>query len=858
MRHVQRFALDNIYCAPSQDKQYSFKMARTHRWSAPPRGTAAIYAVNKHLPTKNERYQVFTIGNMPAEVLNLLSQKQFWLRDSWIKVSDDMVERNYILKVYNADGVMFPRDKIFYSFVNEHSLIFALEVSDEMKREVAIESFVYLNIYSNAYFQTAEFASLPSPVGIDYKNTVVYNNLDKVQLQNYVANKRASGGEVFIYVNGYWVPEITLNIPDMSQVELVYDQSVVAREYFRVKGLRTFSSVLDQTSKYLVMRPKTQDYIQYQDDTEVYIHSDKPLVQRGVYFYKHKAESMRNVTDKDYSLHAQYVNNTCIKLGELVEMGMDNKQIVIYTRKSGRDMPLVYSSLKLHEFYKLPLGMQEDILNNTNYTLDNYRVERLESSEYFQIARASKMHYITPEVATKALGYAAVAHYYADTPQKVESNLVKVPELYQWGSMAFEHDSNGLYTGYYPTNGPVYQPASTDTAFVEFVKGMVQPNQGSLHPNVGSTTLADKDEEVWAVAAYFDGPVRQSAWEDINTRITVSGSTISWNEAEGKKVKLIHSHNPNIYEEDIDLFDGVLYFPITSMEDRGTGVQKFIADVPYLNISLYLNGNYLTEGIDYHMDFPYVSICSKKYINYALPKQKLHVRASGWTSDKNKINYLNVKGFVNNGALTRNNYYDLRDDRVYSVFVDGKMYDKGSVYFSESDNTVRLSHAMNGKPYTVRENFIPTKFLTGENMMFLHHSNARLNAKIAELFNIAYPEPDINEFNIINEAHYLYSPVVSKMVNDILTGVLPESVYSTPYNDTTILQLVDGRYKDLLKLDPIKHSYPATTVEIHPHLGNAAVELNLLQYRFITNVVRIITNNQPQRINLSGYLSISD
>lgn len=858
MRHVQRFALDHIYRAPSQDKQFSFKMARTHRWTAPPRGTVAIYAVNKHLPTKNERYQVFTIGNIPSEVVNLLTQKQFWLRDSWIKVSEDMVARNYILKVYNADGNMFPRDRIYYSFVNEHSLMFALEVSDQMKVDLPIETFVYLNIYSNAYFQSAEFASLPNRVGIDYRNTIVYNNLDKVQLQNYITNKRAIGGDVFIYVNGYWVPEVTLNIPDGSHVEIIYDQSVTDREFTKIKGLRTFASTVDQTSKYLVMRPKKHDYIEYVDDTEVYIHSDRPLVQRGVYFYKHKDGVMRNVTDKDFSFNAQYVNNTCIRLGDLVEPGLENKQMVIYTRKSGRDMPLVYSSLKLHEFYKLPLSMQEDILSNTNYTLDNYRVERLEASAYFQVARAPKMHLVTPELSTKALGYAAVAHYYADTPQKVTSISTKVPELYQWDSTAFEYDSDGVYTGQYVTNGPVYQPTHSGTSFVEFMKGQSQPNQRLLHPNVGSITLEDKDEEVWVIAAYFDGPVRQSAWEDINARVTVAGGVVSWNEAEGKKVRIIHSHDPNIYEEDLDLSDGVLYFPITSMEDRGTGVQKFIADVPYLNISLYLNGYYLTEGIDYLMDFPYVSICSKKYINYGLPKQKLHVRCSGWVSDKTRINYQNVKGFVNNGALTRNNYYDLRDDRVYSVFVDGKIYDRDSVYFSESDNTVRLSHPMNGKPYTVRENFIPTKFLTGENMLFSHHSNARLNTKIAELFNVAYPEPDINEFNVIDQAHYLYSPVVSKMVNDILSGVLGEAVYSTPYNDTTILQLVDNEYKHLLKLDPVKQRYPATTVEIHPHLGNDTIELNLLQYRFITNVVRVITNNNPQRINLSGYLSITD
>lgn len=857
MYHVQRFALDNIYCAQGQDKQYSFKMARIHRWTAPPRGTVPIYAVNKHLPTKDGRYQVFTIGNIPSEILNLLSQEKFWLRDSWIKVSDDMVLRNYILKVYNADGLMFPRDMIYYSFVNEHSLMFALEVTDAMKVQLPIETFVYLNIYSNAYFQSADFNSLPNPIGIDHKVSIVNNNLDKVQLQNYVSNRRSNGGDVFIYVNGYYTPEITLNIPDGSTVEIVYDQSVLGKERINVKGLRTFGSILDNITKYLVVRSKTENHILYQDDCELYINTNKPLVQKGLYFYKHKSHVMRNVTDKDYSLNAQYINNTCIRLGELVEPGLDNKEIVLYTRKSGRDMPLVYSSLKLHEFYKLPLSMQEDILNNTGHTLDIYRAERLEASEYFQIARVSRMHYVTPQVSTKALGYAAIAHYYADTPQVVNTPEVKVPELYQWNSIAFEYNKQGLYKGNFVTNGPLYQTSNPDVGFVEFVKGRIAPNQGSLYPAVGSMVLEDINEEIWAVAAYFDGGVKQSVWEDITPKLTVSGKNISWSQPEGRKVRIIRSHEHNIYDEDLDLSDGSLYFPITSMEDRGNGVQKYIADLPYINVSLYLNGHYLTEGIDYTIDFPYISICSKKYIDYTLPKQKLHVRCNGVTLDKKYINHLNVKGFVNNGALTRNNYHDLREDRVYSVFVDGKMYDRAKVFFSEEDNTVRLIHPLNGKPYTIRENFIPTKFITGESMLKLYHENAAVNKKIADLFTIAFPEPEIDEFNTISEPHYLFSPVVSKLINDILTGVIAENVYSTPYNDTVILKLLDSEYKNLLKMDPIKLSHPATVTEIHPHLGNGVIELNLLQYRFVTNVIRILTNNKPERINLSGYLAIS-
>ena len=859
MRHVQRFALDNIYCAPGQDRQFSFKMVRVNKSYLPAKGYTSVYGLQKHLPNKVSKFQVFLLGNLPTQILNLMSQKQLWLRDSWIKASDDMVARNLIVKVYNEDGLNFPRDHIYYSFTDENSLMIALEVSEYIKAKLPIVSFKFLQVYSNAYFQSTEFNNLTNKTGISYKCGIVNSNSDKVQFQNFVALNKAKGGDVFIYADGYYVPEVTLSIEDGSLLEVIYDQSVISRETVAVTDMRTFSSIRDSKMKYLMYRDKTQDFIQYEDDNEVYIHSNKPLVKKGLFYYKHKAHAMRNVTDKDYSFNSQYINNTCMRVSSLVDPGPGDKYLILYTRRSGRDMPLVYSSLKLHELYKLPAETQLNVINNTGFTLDLFRAERLENSDYFKVADASKMSEVTLALATSALGYGALTRYFAETPCKSVSMDILVPELYQWNSVGFEYNEDGKYVGRFVTNGPIFSKSSTSIKLVEFMKGSVPSNFGELHPPQGSTVLTDTDEEVVILAAYFEDHVRQSVWEEVTSTsgLTRADNTLSWDVELGKKVKIVRLNQLNIYEQDIDLSDGSLYFPIISYEDKGTGLQNHIADVPYLNISLYLNGNYLTQGIDYTLDFPYVSIVSKKYIDYTLPAQKLHVRASGFTLDKQAINHLDVSGFVSHGTLTRNSYYDLRNDRVYSVYVDGKLKARDSVRYSEDDNTVRLNSSSNGLPYTLRETFIPIKFLTGQDTRALYESNNNSNKKIADLFNVAYPEPSINPFNVIGQAHYLFSPVVSKIINDLVRGVLPESLYSTPYNDDSIHNLLSTRYKGLLKLDPVKLEFPSTIVEIHPHLGNTVIALNLLQYRFVINVIRIITNNKPQRINLSGYLSLA-
>lgn len=860
MLHAQRFALDNIYCAPSQDKQFSFRMTRMNKTYLPPKQRITVHNATKHLPNALSSFHVFSIGGIPPQILNLLTQQEHWFKDSWIRASEDMVARNFILKVYNADGLVYPRAHLYYSFTDQNSLLVALEITDTLRSQMPVDSFTFLHLYSNAYFNTTAYHTLPVKRGIQYLSGVVNNNLEKVQFQSFVSANTVHGGDVFVYVNGHYVPAVTLSIPDGSSVEVVYDQSVRVREVFSVNDLRTFSSTLDGKMKYLLYRGDEQNFIQYQDDTEVYVTDVTAFVQRGLYFYKHNADVMRNVTDKDYSLNAPYLNNTCIRLGELTTPGMGTKRVVLYNRHSGRQMPLTYSALKLHELYKLPNDVQCDVINNTGYTLDLYRAENLENSNYFKVAGASKMMDITSQLATSAIGYAGLTYYYGETPQTLTGANANVPELYQWNSVGFEYDALGKYTGHYVTNGAMYSRALSTSAYVEFMKGSVPPNFGELLGHQDSFVLEDPTEELVFLSAYFSGSTKQSIWEDITftPKLTRVGGAVSWLEDVGKKVKIVHMNALNIYDLDMPLTEGFIYFPITSTEDRGTGFQSFVADVPYLNISLYLNGNYLTQGIDYNIDFPNVCVFSKTYLNYGLPAQKLHIRCSGFTLDKTQINHLNVNGFVNNGVLTRNQRYDLREDRVYSVFVGGKLYDKNLVSFSEEDNTVRTQHAMNGLPYTVRENFIPVRFLSGVDSRPLYQMNNVANKKVSDLFNVAYPEPSINPFNVITTPHYLFSPVTSKIVNDMVSGVIPESVYSTPYNDNAILSLLASNYNHLLMMDPVKLVFPSTIVSIHPHLGNSVIAFNLLQYRFLQNVIRIITNNNPSKINLSGYISLSN
>lgn len=854
----QRFALEHIYCAPAQDRQYSFRMARVNKKTFPTIREITVYGVSKKLPNTTSYFHVFTMGNMFPEFLNLQGQKKQWLRDQWVKMSDDMNQRKFIAKIYNDDGVVFPRQNVYYSYTDESSLLVAIEVNSYLQQHFDVSSFQYLNVYSNAYFQSSEFNNLPLRKGIECFGLMVGNNLEKAQLQTRINNLVANGGDVFVYADGYFIDKVTLNIPDQSFVEVVYDQSVIKRDVFDLQGLRTFESVKDNRLKYLLYRPKERDTIEYQDDTEVYVAQKNTGLNRGLLLYRHQDYVMRNVTDKDFSLNSIFVNNTAQTLSHKVGGAQADKTVVLYVRKSGRERQLVYNGMKLHELYKLPFDVQKNVISNMNYTVDFFRAEQLENSAYFQCASAPGIGKITPQLAIDAIGYNGMTYYYANSPVVTNGALtIEVPELYQEDSLAFEYDVNGKYLRMVASVGPLYTCTDASVAFVEFMAGSIPLNYGALYTH--DAAIPTDGLECRILSAYFDGAVRTSQWVDItNTpdKCQRTDSTFVITENEGKKIKMVCLHHPRVYDLELPLTSGNLEFVLTQPEDRGNGVVNTTLDVPYETIEFFMNGNRLTEGLDVFMKFPSVSICTKRYLDYSKETQHLHIRMSGFTLDVSKINQLELRGFVNNGTLTRNKRYDIRDDKVMSVFVDGKLRDRNAVRYSENDNTTRITNPKNGQSYVLRESFIAIKQLTGVDSYPIYCKNIQTNQRISNLYDLVFPEPPIDEFNAIAARHVLYSPLISTILVHLKQGEIPASLYTNPYDDTAILQLIDQRYKNLFLLDPIRANLPELIVEIHPHLGNATIELDLLQYRFVQNVIRVITGGKPEKINISGYLSL--
>lgn len=857
MLEAQKLALNTIYAAPSQDDQYRFSLVEV-TGNYPVKKTIKVYEEIKNLPNQQDRFLVFAIGNITPSFLNLINKDRSWFRDTWVNVEEDMNNRNFIVQFYNSKGVVFPRKNFFYSPMN-NGLLVSFLVDRDIQNLFGTIDCKYMRVYSNEVFDSDLQGAIKGQDSIKCESKLVRNNVDKQKLIIKFNTWEEEGGKCLVYVNGYFTDKVRLGIPDNSLIEVVYDKSILNIERYKLSTLRTFLSTKDNRVKYFLYRTRQVNYMQYEDDLEIYITEEVDNLKLGTYYYQHKNYALTNVTDKDFALDSIFVNNQATELVTRFGGNVMDKDVVVLTRKSAVDRVLVHNASKLHELYKLPLAVQEDLMSNVNTTLPIFRAEYLEDSHYFKLMASTSLKNITPLLATQALGYNGLSYYLGNTPNQVPLNAnVEVPFLYRTNSLVYEYNASGKVLGYYPTYGPMYTVKDPLAAYVEFLQG-TKINTFKLHLDGDSIPLLSKEFRL--IASSSINGTRVNDWVDITNNedyVTYVGNEARLTVTPNMGVRITYENDVICEDKEVSLDSGVLTFPIDIFtEDTDNSLVRRL-DYYFANTEVFMNDYRLTYKLDFFYSEGVVIITNKTHIDYTKSKQKVHIRLTNPCLLKETINAREIRGFVNHGVLTRNNYYDITDDKVLSVFVDGKLVPRDNILFSETDNTVRLTSPTNGLPYTVNRRLIslyPANHLTTRAFFI---ENEEKDTSISNLFNVIYPEPDIGDFNIIQDHYYVYSPIVSKVIVDLKNNTIDPDIYTKPYNDTDIQNLINTRYKTYYELDPIREDYPNNLVEVHPHAGNSTILVTVHQYRFLTNLIRIITNNQPDRINISGYLAIDN
>lgn len=855
---LQDHARKNVWCTPNQDKQAIFKPNRLTGLNGAWIDFQVMWVRHK-LPDSRSRFHVYQIGQIHPLLLGLDDGK----KNVWIKLSDACNVRNLMANVYTAKGIQIHRSQVWYKVTTEKDLIFAIRVPEYSRIPIDLwQEDIFIRLYSNAFFQS-ERANLADHL-IYIEGTQAVTNSDILAMQNKVQTYRnKTVGFTTCFINGRSCDNIDLvNARPGDYIEFVYDGSVKKVVTFDANSLPQFESDLDNVYKYLLHYPGNADIIEYMDDVDIYFVRPNGNRFKGLYYNKNNPNAMRMVTHKDYSIPVSYLE---AYLQANTDFGaLPGMQLVLTIRDSGYHRPLVNENSRIRDLYRLEDDELLQAMIGVNSTVDVWKAVNLENSKYTAIMSMDYSQ-ITTKVVQDAYGYNAISVLVADTPQRaiLQSNAkrIEIPSGLADECTVYEYDAAGKLLGYYNHNsGSAYACANITTDLCEVLSGYGDIGLGSYW-NV-QTHPIDMNQSYRFYRCGVTNGVIDDVWEDVTgtQQYAVINGVVNWFVDRDQYYTLVRSNKKHIaYELDYMAVDGLITFSLREWREDLQAYRTMA--VPMGELTLFLNGKSLIEGLDYIVDFPRVTINNKEYLDDPDNKvQKITVRHTNFCApDMTRPNVPDV-GFVQYGTLSFNNRFDIRDDHVNRVIVDGALYRYDELHYGEEDFTIGVTDARNGSPYAIDDIVVPMNdYLQRDSEMVdptfeLRERSLAIDKAISDYLTLKIPQKDPDEPSAIPNLYQVVSPFFNRIVHDLNSGALWDARFIEQYGDDFVRSTCQ-HYEYLLAWDPVTDTNlpDERFVVIHPHNVNGYVDMGIYQFKFLTRVARIYGSN---RISLSGSIRV--
>jgi hypothetical protein len=855
-------AIKNVWCTPNQDDQVVFAPARISV-ARGATGTVPVLWETLNLPDTTSVYHVFQVGQVSPGLLDLLPTAGVWTL-----VAQHMKDRQLFADVYTIDGIQLPRIETYILVNWDKNVLIAIK--DQQPLVDLSQEQLFLRLYSNAYFDSARYTNVNGNPPIDIYGARITGINQALQLQRQMQALQAQPGLVSAYQNGMLVDAFNPFTVTIGQVvEFVYDASVEKVITIPVQSLQTFTSLLDLKEKFLIHYAGTDDgTIDYLKDIDFYlVNTDQPgpvPTFRGVYYHKNNPDAVRQLTHRDYSICVPYVfgyaSSTVSGWGGLV----NNLSVRMHIRHSGYQRSLISDVNRILDLYKLPdLNIVEAMLG-TNATIANWRAENLENSPYTALMGVPNSSQITIDQVQAAYGYGTISRALGDGPMMVQNaggvNFVDVPFGLQNGATMFEYDNTGLLLGfYYSPIGYVYQCANPTCAWVQGIAGQGQAQTDTTHSVQTQVLTAGIDYR------YYVSPIQNNApttWQDVtgdNSKYTVTNGVATWSVDMTQLATMVKSDAGFLaYTYQMTPADGLFIFDVTSTDQwNGTYINGPVF-VPPANLDIYLNGRILVNGLDYFVEWPEICIVNTAYLIYnsdgSLAQQTVTIVASGFCdSDLTVTPYQDV-GFVSYGEISRNGFYNARDDKVLRIGVNGGVFPRALLEFSEDNPTGPMTIVPNGSPYLVEQVIVPTRGNTDQDTYTLLALD-QPNDQAVQLYLSQYLK-DATETgpDEIPQLYAVYSPFCAKIIYDMLSGAISMTPYQGQYSDMTVKTALQG-YSYLLAYEPTYMGLDPNHVIVYPHNRNTVITLNIYQWMFLQKAVSVFLNDKVDTSHFVDILS---
>lgn len=859
--YLLEHAIKNVWCSPKQDNQLVISGPIVCR-SAGALNYVSIYDRNIPMPSKGERYYVYNLGQLNPSMVGLLSNGLEDYNDIWVNIADTISTNKIWLDICMENGISLPRHTSYYMFTREHGLVIATKLNSKIN----IDERVYLRAYSNAYFQSTESDQVTD---IMYCYGVTITSIEVIMaLEAKLREYQSRQGVIFYYCNGLNVGKLdllSLSLGDI--VEFVFDSSIKQTLEIKFDDLDEFISSLDQKHKYLLHHVDlSNDTINYFDDIDIFVLTkDTKFSFTGLYYLKSAQDSMRMVTHRDYSVPVSYA----VKLRDnLTQFITDRKThspddyIRICIHKAGLTRPLILEKQRVFELYKLDDSKVVQALVGVNSVVGEWSAANLENSYYTKFMSAKEAD-LNIELVTSMYGYHAASVYLGQTPSKTtlksSRQSADLPYTLTADATVYEYDVDGYLLGYhYHAYGSDYEARNINTRLIEGIAG-----KGSPTPEVyfGTDNLdipLGCSYRVYMCYIGTDGKPN-NIWSDItnsNLYIIVNNKLL-WANLEISQYLMIRTDRTFLaYNVDIQSIDGVSFFTLAEYENRDGLSKLYTLPVPLGDLDIWVNGKALIKDYGYFVDFPKVYIVDKECLKQPVGSpQTVTVRFSGFCDKFLNLNIADDQGFIEHGFLSNNNRYDIRDDKVLRIIVDGKTIHRDDLLFSEDHDGVGINHPSNGKPYQIKDLIVPMFGITGLDTHEYKASSEIVDVRVANYITVKDPQAAREGIMTITNRYHVYSPFTCSIIYNMINGHFPNSEIYKAWDINKLIELCRP-YEYLLKYEHLRltESNDLKYIIVTPHSSDTYLGLNVNQFTFLKEVIKIYFDNE---IDLTNFVRIT-
>lgn len=835
-------ALENVWARPGADRQHIIRPARISNR----RGEIGSMRIGMRmytLPSRSDTYHVFSIGDVIPTHLGMDE-----VVDTWVSARAHAVSTSLLVDVYDERGVRYPTSLVYFLYTRMGGLHVAIKHQHDLMNFGLLNPFIRWR--SSLYFDGVNVnGKYNNGVEIEYVKATDESSIYQFQLKWQQA--KGKPGKAFAYVNGRRVKEINLVTCKLGDhLEFVRDGSIKEIVEFPLSTLPSFTSTLDQKSKYLLLRHGVGEHIDFEDDVDIHIlNYTKVAAYDGIYYHRNRKDSIRMVTHRDYAIPTDYVDwylQTHTGWSTAPDIRLE-----VIVRHSGLERPIADDSSRIKELFKLSDDARQNAMIGENAGVAFWRAEALESSAYVRMM-SMRAEEITRSVVQESYGYNAVAKLVGDLPIKLNpgEKWVRLPRNTVRKSTVFEYNANGIMTGWYVHDSAIEYPIRNPTTrYIEAIPGEGALSVSTIY-DASDYRLDPTVDYRFYVCDAVNG-VPSNNWRDVTgdaVYYTIDPDRyVRWNvDPSHYKTAIRNSLDFLCYSLELDYRDGLMAFTVQSSEIQlGHVPIAGTYDIPPGQLDLFLNGAELVENVDYFVHWPEICIVNKEHLTH-VGLQQIVIRGRGFCSAEMDREEVGDWGFVKRGRISQNGRFNIRDDKVSKVSIGGRLYLTSEIKFTEDGELVTTT-PLDGQPYQVKHPYIPLlDVIDGDDYSFRDQAIAR--DKVVEDYMTLYAPESPIDYPVPIQRHWqVFSPFTTKLIYDMLNGILTMDEFKGEYSLEYVRNRLHG-YTWILDYDPALLGVDEDFVEVLPHPEPDPIQLTIYQYRLLHRAIQVFLNGNVSLI----------